>query len=42
MFEQGWDISAVATQGGWKDWKTLKRYTAISGEHLAAKFKQLK
>ena len=42
MFEQGWDISAVATQGGWKDWKVLRRYTAISGEHLAAKFKQIK
>ena len=38
MFEQGWDISAVATQGGWKDWKVLRRYTAISGEHLASKF----
>ena len=42
MFEQGWDISAVATQGGWKDWKVLRRYTAISGEHLAAKLKQIK
>ena len=40
MFEQGWDISAVATQGGWKDWKVLRRYTAISGEHLASKFRK--
>ena len=40
MFESGWDISAVATQGGWKDWKVLRRYTALSPEYLAEKFKQ--
>jgi|TARA_B100000315_G_scaffold41863_1_gene36761 integrase len=40
MFEKGWDISLVATQGGWRDWKTLKRYTAISPEHLAKKFRE--
>ena len=36
-FENGWDISSVATQGGWKDWKVLRRYTKISGEFLAKK-----
>jgi integrase len=41
-FEGGWDISAVATQGGWKDWKVLRRYTAISPEYLAAKLKVIK
>ena len=40
MFENGWDISAVATQGGWKDWKVLRRYTALTPEYLASKFKQ--
>jgi integrase len=40
MFERGWDISAVATQGGWKDWKVLRRYTALSPEYLANKFIQ--
>ena len=40
MFEQGWDISAVATQGGWKDWKVLKRYTALSPDYLAKKFRE--
>jgi integrase len=40
MFEKGWDISSVATQGGWKDWKVLRRYTAISPEYLAEKFRK--
>lgn len=40
MFEKDWDISSVATQGGWKDWKVLRRYTAISGQYLAAKFRK--
>jgi|TARA_R110002020_G_C16158475_1_gene763207 integrase len=40
MFERGWDISAVATQGGWKDWKVLRRYTAISADFLAKKFRE--
>ncbi len=39
-FEAGWDISAVATQGGWKDWKVLRRYTALSPNYLAEKFKK--
>jgi len=39
MFENGWDVSAVATQGGWKDWKVLRRYTALSPEYLAEKLK---
>ena len=41
MFENGWDISAVATQGGWKDWKVLRRYTSLTPEYLASKFKQI-
>ena len=40
MFEKDWDISSVAPQGGWKDWKVLRRYTAISGQYLAAKFRK--
>jgi hypothetical protein len=28
----------VATQGGWKDWKVLRRYTHIKAEHIAEKF----
>jgi integrase len=40
MFENGWDISAVATQGGWKDWKVLRRYTAISAKYLSEKFRK--
>ena len=42
MFENGWDISAVATQGGWRDWKVLRRYTALSPEYLAEKLKSVK
>ena len=37
MFEKGWDIAEVATQGGWKDWKSLRKYTHIKAEHLAEK-----
>lgn len=39
LFEKGWDIAEVATQGGWRDWKVLRRYTKISGTHLAMKMK---
>ena len=42
MFENGWDIAEVATQGGWKDWKALRRYTHIKAEHLAEKFAEIK
>lgn len=41
LFEKGWDIAEVATQGGWKDWKVLRRYTKISGNHLAKKMKNI-
>lgn len=37
MFESGWDISAVATQGGWREWKVLRRYTRLTGDFLARK-----
>jgi integrase len=40
LFEKGWDISEVAAQGGWKDWKVLKRYTKISGVHLAKRLQK--
>ena len=40
MFEKGWDISAVAQQGGWRDYKTLKRYVALSPDYLAKKFRE--
>jgi len=42
MFENGWDISSVATQGGWHDWKSLRRYTHIKAEHLAEKLRLIK
>ncbi len=37
MFERGWDIALVATQGGWKDWKVLRRYTRLKPEFLTQK-----
>ena len=37
MFERGWDISLVATQGGWKDWKVLRRYTRLKPDFLTQK-----
>ncbi len=40
MFEKGWDISAVATQGGWRDWKALRKYVHLKAEHLAKKFRK--
>ena len=40
MFEKGWDISAVATQGGWRDWKALRKYVHLKAEHLAEKFRK--
>jgi|TARA_R100001440_G_scaffold68779_1_gene90409 integrase len=39
LFERGWDIAEVAAQGGWKDWKVLKRYTKISGAHLSKRLR---
>ncbi|WP_440928724.1 tyrosine-type recombinase/integrase [Candidatus Pelagibacter sp.] len=33
----GWSITEISAQGGWKDLKVLKRYTHISAEHLAKK-----
>jgi len=33
----GWSITEISAQGGWKDLKVLKRYTHISAEHLARK-----
>ena len=38
-FEDGWDITMVARQGGWVEYKALKRYVRISAEHLAEKLK---
>ena len=37
MFERGWDISLVAKQGGWTDWKVLRRYTRLKAEFLSKK-----
>lgn len=42
MFEKGWDVSMVATQGGWSEWKQLRRYSAISPEFLAGLFEVTK
>jgi len=33
----GWSITEISAQGGWRDLKVLKRYTHISAEHLAKK-----
>jgi len=35
----GWSITEISAQGGWKDLKVLKRYTHISAEHLALKLR---
>ncbi|WP_440678103.1 tyrosine-type recombinase/integrase [Candidatus Pelagibacter sp. HIMB1611] len=35
----GWSITEISAQGGWKDLKVLKRYTHISAEHLAKKLR---
>jgi len=40
MFEKGWDIAHVGTQGGWRDWKSLRRYTHISSKSLSEKFRK--
>jgi integrase len=34
---QGWSITEIATQGGWKQLQVLKRYTHIKAEYLAKK-----
>ena len=36
---QGWTISELSAQGGWKSLSQLKRYTQIKGEHLAQKMR---
>ena len=35
----GWSITEISAQGGWKDLKVLKRYTHITAEHLALKLR---
>jgi integrase len=34
---QGWSITEIAAQGGWKQLQVLKRYTHIKAEYLAKK-----
>jgi integrase len=34
---QGWSITEIAVQGGWKQLQVLKRYTHIKAEYLAKK-----
>ena len=36
---QGWTVSELSAQGGWKSLSQLKRYTQIKGEHLAQKMR---
>jgi len=36
---QGWSVSELSAQGGWKSLSQLKRYTQIKGEHLAQKMR---
>jgi integrase len=39
---QGWSITEIAAQGGWKQLQVLKRYTHIKAEYLAKKINELK
>ena len=39
MTMQGWSVSELSAQGGWKSLSQLKRYTQIKGEHLAQKMR---
>jgi len=39
---QGWSVSELSAQGGWKSLSQLKRYTQIKGEHLAQKMRRLR
>ena len=39
---KGWTIQEISAQGGWKELKILKRYTHISADYLAKKFKNEK
>ena len=36
---QGWSITEIAAQGGWKQLQVLKRYTHIKAEYLAKKMR---
>jgi site-specific recombinase XerC len=35
LFEAGWEIPAVATVTGHKDWRALKRYTQLDPAKVA-------
>lgn len=39
LTEAGWSPVEVMAQGGWRDPKSMKRYTNLSGKHLAARFR---
>lgn len=42
LTEAGWSPIEVMAQGGWRDPKSMKRYTNLSGRHLAARFRSRK
>jgi integrase len=39
--EDGWTISELSAQGGWKSLSQLKRYTHVRAEKLAAKMRNM-
>lgn len=39
LTEAGWSPVEVMAQGGWRDPKSMKRYTNLTGKHLAARFR---
>jgi integrase len=38
--EDGWSPVEVMAQGGWRDPKSMARYSNLCGQHLAARFRQ--
>jgi integrase len=40
--ENGWTISELSAQGGWKSLSQLKRYTHVRAEKLAEKMRQVR
>ena len=40
--ENGWTISELSAQGGWKSLSQLKRYTHVRAEKLAEKMRQFR
>jgi integrase len=41
LHERGWSPVEVMAQGGWRDPKSMKRYSNLSAQHLATRFRKL-